>query len=270
MTRKTGAAALAAMLLVSVLGAFAVGPAAAAAGNVTFGATNYDVDETTTATVEINVTADSAGLSNQTVSMAVVDTSAETAVATYERQVDVAANSTKTVTIDVSPSEQGIDPGTYSVEATVDGVTATSSMTVNAVADQSVTLDQSEYSVNGSETTVNATLSAGGQDRVGPVEFVVLDRNDSVVHSETMDDYTLSSGTSATESFTVAPGDVPDSGNYTVEVVYASTSATAPLTVDTEDAPIGGGVISDAAGDPIAIAGVLVVLLLIGLAARAE
>lgn len=258
------------MLLMSVMAVFAVGPAAAAASNVSIEATDYDVDETTTAGVTFNVTADSGGITNQTLSVAVVDESAGATTATYERQVDVSANSTKAVTIDISPEQQGIAPGTYSLQANIDGVTATSTLTVNEVADQSVTLDQSEYSVNGSEATVNATLSAGGQDRVGPVEFVVLNDSGDVVHSETMNDYTLASGTSATESFTIAPSDVSD-GNYTVEAVYAGVSASAPLTVEnTEDAPVGGGVIEDAAGDPIAIVGVLVVLLLIGLAVRAE
>lgn len=53
--------------------------------------------------------------------------------------------------------------------------------------------------------------------------------------------------------------------------MYAGTSASAPLTVEnTDEAPVGGGVISDAAGDPVALGGVAVVIVLIGLAARAE
>lgn len=260
------------MLLVSIVSVFATAPAAAAAGNVTFGATDYSVDETTTATVTVDVTADSAGISNQTLSVAIVDTSAGATEATFTRDVSVSANSTKTVSIDVSPSEHGIPAGDYSIEAMIDGVTTTSTFSVNAVADQSVSLDQSEYALNGSETQVNATLSAGGQDRVGPVEFVVLDSNDSVVHSEVMENYSLSASSTATESFTVSPEDVPDSGDYTVEVVYAGVNASAPLTVENtgSEAPVGGGVISDAAGDPVALGGVAVVIVLIGLAARAE
>ncbi|ERJ06597.1 hypothetical protein HLRTI_001303 [Halorhabdus tiamatea SARL4B] len=266
-TQRVGALALVAALIMSV---FAAGPAAAAASNVSIEATDYDVDEPTTAGVTFNVTADAGGISNQTLSVAVVDESASSTTATYERQVDVAANQTKAVTIDVSPEQQGIAPGTYSLQANVDGVTATSTLTVNEVADPSVTLDQSEYSVNGSAATVNATLSAGGQDRVGPVEFVVLNDSGGVVHSETMDDYSLSASSTADESFTIAPADV-NAGNYTVEAVYAGTSASAPLTVEnTDDAPVGGGVISDAAGDPVALGGVAVVIVLIGLAARAE
>jgi len=258
----------------SVLSAFAVGPAAAATSNVTFTASDYSVDETTTAQVSIDVTADSAGITNKTLSVAVVDSSASTTEATFTRDVSVAANSTKTVTIDVSPQTHGIPAGDYSIEANIDGVTTSSSFSVNAVASQSVTLDQTEYVVNGSDTTVNATLSAGGQDRVGPVEFVVLEdtqNGSNVVHSETMKNYSLSASATATESFTISPSDVPSDGNYTVEAVYAGTSASAPLTVEnTESAPVGGGVIEDAASDPVAIGGIAVIIVLIGLAARAE
>ncbi|WP_379793649.1 hypothetical protein [Halorussus aquaticus] len=255
----------------SLVSAFAAAPAAAAAGNVSIEATDYVIDETTSADVAINVTADSAGISNQTLSVAVVDPGDGTTEATFTRDVDVSANQTKTVTINVSPEQHGIAVGEYTLEANIDGVTTSSTLTVNAVADQSVSLDQSEYTVNGSETTVNATLGAGGQDRVGPVEFVVLNDSGDVVHSEVMENYTLSASTTATESFTIAPADVPDSGNYTVEVVYAGVSTSAPLTVEgSEDAPVAGGVIEDAAGDPVTIGGVLVVVLLIALAARAE
>jgi len=265
--RKISALALVAALLVSTFAA----PAAAGASSVAWGATNYDVDETVETTVGFDVSTDSTGL-NETVEVDVVDPSTGSVVTTFGKSVDIAANSTDTVTFAFTPEAQGIAPGTYDLVAHVNGSTYTSELSVNEVADQSVTIEQNSYEItsNDTETVVNATLSAGGQDRVGPVEFVVLNDSGDVVHSETIENYTVTAGSTATESFTVSDSDV-DAGNYTVEVVYAGVSDSGSLSVeDTSEPVIGGGVIDDASGDPLAVGGVVVVVILIALAVRAE
>ena len=118
-------------------------PALAAAGNVTITSGPHTVDETgDTVTVTYDVTADSAGLSNATASIAVLNSSGS-AVYTDSQTVSVAANSTETMNYTFDAEAAGVAPGDYTIDINVDGVSATSNLTVTDV--QTRNLDIAEF-----------------------------------------------------------------------------------------------------------------------------
>jgi len=231
--RKLGALTLVLALLVT-----AVGPAAAAVSDVTIVGNSYSVDEDRSQAVDVEVTADSNGISGETLTLNVTDDTG-TVVETYSKTIDVAADSTATFTFDVDASSDGADlsPGSYSLDAEAGSVqSGTSDLTVNDVQETSVSWGQSSYDLfldGGDSRTVEYTVTAGDRDvNSENVTVRVYDPSANAVFETVIEDVSVAAGNTTTDEVTLGSGDVDTTGDHSlgVKVDGASTSSILSVT----------------------------------------
>jgi len=231
--RKLGVLALVAALLVT-----AVGPAAAAVSDVTIVGNSYSVDEDRSQSVDVEVTADSNGISGETLTLNVSDSNGNV-VQTYSKTIDVPAGETATFSFDVDASSGGADlsPGSYSLDAEAGGVTSgTSDLTVNDIEETSVSWGQSSYDLfldGGDSRTVEYTVTAGDRDvNSENVTVRVYDPSANAVFETVIEDVTVAAGNTTTGEVTLGSGDVDTTGDHSlgVKVDGASTSSILSVT----------------------------------------
>ena len=270
--KRGGVLALVAMMLVSMVAA----PAAAAATDLTWGAPEVEVSETGSTDTGIDVTADADGV-NDTLSVDIVDSDGDV-VTTYTQDVDVAANTTETVMIPLDASSSAFDlaPGEYTLAASVSGQTSTSTLTVTEDPSVSVAQDSYEVAPENDSVDVTAELAAGDNAATDDVVVQVLDENDSVVYETTETGVSLNASETKDVTYTIDSADVngSDGDSYVVDVRWSGGVGTSSLdVVSQDDSVIGGGVVDDASStlnDPVLIGGIVALVALLGIAAKAE
>jgi len=245
-----GLAALiaATLIIIGSLG-LAVGGVSAAATGVTWGTSSASAEFGNTVDVAVDVTADSAGISNGTLT---VTTSDGTVVA--EKSVSVAANSTETKMVSINTADAG-PPGSYNLSAAVDG-TSSGTLTLTVLQSDGANLPQESYNVSeDSQITVNATVYSGeGSNTTATPELRVM-QNGSVVASITADsgEVTLQPGESRDVQFTVDPAaENVTAGDYTVKVMFGD-GGSGQKTLTVADATTGGGTGGDSGGQSLPV-----------------
>lgn len=255
--QRGGAAALALMLLVSLM----AGSAAAAVAGVTIAVDAYEVDQGDEKLIEVDVEADADGIDGETLTVDVIDPDTGDTAYTVEEAVSVDADSTET--FEVTVDADGLDVGTYDIEATVDGTTATSELWVDDPG--SVDIEQDEYALeaeNDSVTVINTTLEAGESvDRSGTVLFSVYDADGELVHDAEQADVEVLSGEDETVTFEVASEDIDETGEYDVQVDWSGYTDEAELKYG--DTVLAGGALDDASNDPVVVGGIVALIAVI-------
>lgn len=264
-----------------LLSGLGVGMAAAGTSGVQFanddGSGYTAVTDGSATTVDVTVTADADGLTDQPVDLVVVQNGE--AVTSLSKTVSPAADSSETVSFELNPSEEGLSPGDYDLDANVNGTAERTSLTVEEPpAEPSVSGVSNDTIVKNGSTMFSADLAAtDGSSYSGPAEITVADADGNMVYTDTVDPVNVSAGETGSVEFEINESDID--GNVTIGDEYdvgvswgEYNSEPATLTVQEEGALAGAiSLPADSpATDPVFIGGVLAVLAFLGLAAKAE
>lgn len=281
--QRIGVLALVAVLLGSVV---AAGPAAAAASSVSLGSGSYTVAEDGTGDITVDVSADSSGITEETLAIGIQDpevADSQNPVVQKTKTINVSASSTQSFTfsIDASTHSNVLDAGeTYDVyaDAPDSGVTtAPVSLTVEQSPSVSIGSDPVEFDRSNDETTVGVTVDAGDQPVSDTVEFTV-DANGTEQYSATQS-VDINASETQTVEFAVNHSDVDldaidEDENASVTAALQSGGYSAQADASVQSGILGGGAVGDGAdfgGDgPLIIGGIVAVVALLALAARAQ